>query len=98
MGLLRSHTKNFTPYPFVECVGNLGMSEAQHAFASFWLVSWLVLILNLMQLRIIWKRVFNVNFFDLFCVYECFTCVYVCVPHVCLLPEEVVSLHVGAGN
>lgn len=58
MGLLRSHTKNFTPYPFVECVGNLGMSEAKHAFAFFWLVSWLVLILNLTQLRIIWKRAF----------------------------------------
>lgn len=35
MGLPRSHTKNFTTYPFVECVGNLGMSEAKHALAFF---------------------------------------------------------------
>lgn len=35
MGLPRSHTKNFTPYPFVECAGNLGMSAAKPVLAFF---------------------------------------------------------------
>lgn len=43
MGFLRSHTKNFTPYPFVGCVGSLGTSEAKLAFAFLWLESWLAL-------------------------------------------------------
>jgi hypothetical protein len=41
---------------------------------------------------------FLLDFISLFCVYECFTCIYVCVPHAFLVPKEVVNLHVGVGN
>lgn len=38
------------------------------------------------------------DLFLLFHVYECFDCMCVFAPHARLVPEGVVSLHVGAGN
>lgn len=40
---------------------------------------------------------FNI-FWDLFYSYGCFACTYICTPNACLIPEEVMRLHVGSGK
>lgn len=31
-------------------------------------------------------------------IYDCFACIYISEPYVCLVPKEVTNLHVGAGS
>lgn len=59
--------------------------------------------LTMASLMSLWGLCYTGNFFlifDLFLlfhVYECFAYMYICVPHSCLVPEEIVRLHVCAG-